>query len=178
MQYGIMILEVVMSSSTEEWRSIKITDGAYEVSSCGRVRRGSKILKPSKTTGDYWFIVMCVNGKRIGRTIHRLVADAFLGEKPKTMQVNHKDGNKNNNSFENLEYLTPTEHYWHSYNTGLKIPVHGSSHWNSKLNEEIVRHMRSLRSSGMSVKDISKIVNVKIRQVYNILSGESWKKVD
>lgn len=55
--------------------------------------------------------------------IHRLVALVFLGPNPpEKTQVNHKDGNKLNNSLENLEYCTPAENAQHAYATGLNDP--------------------------------------------------------
>ena len=50
---------------------------------------------------------------------HRLVAEYFLGELPKGLCVNHKDGYKFNNDISNLEYVTISENIKHSYRTGL-----------------------------------------------------------
>lgn len=51
--------------------------------------------------------------------VHALVALAWIGPKPKGMQINHKDGNKLNNAPENLEYVSPSENIKHAYKTGL-----------------------------------------------------------
>lgn len=59
-------------------------------------------------------------GKRYTRYVHRLVAECFL-ENPRNLpEVNHKDGNKENNAVENLEWVTRSENMLHSYRTGLK----------------------------------------------------------
>jgi hypothetical protein len=59
-------------------------------------------------------------GKRYTRYVHRLVAECFL-ENPRNLpEVNHKDGNKANNTAENLEWVTRSENLLHSYRTGLK----------------------------------------------------------
>lgn len=54
--------------------------------------------------------------------IHRLVAQLFIGE-PNGLQVNHKDGNKENNAVSNLEYVTHEENRIHAINTGLKNEI-------------------------------------------------------
>ncbi len=51
--------------------------------------------------------------------IHILVATAFIGDKPPSCQVNHKDGNKGNNCASNLEYVTQSENGKHAYRLGL-----------------------------------------------------------
>jgi hypothetical protein len=63
----------------------------------------------------YWCVE--VNGKT--RLVHRVVAAAFLGECPEGMQVNHKDGDKSNNTPLNLEYVTPSQNIRHSHEIGL-----------------------------------------------------------
>jgi len=63
--------------------------------------------------------------------VHRLVATAFIPNPDGKSDVNHKDGNKNNNSVDNLEWMTRTENLYHSLRTGLhdnpEVPVIGMS---------------------------------------------------
>ena len=55
--------------------------------------------------------------------VHRLVAEAFL-ENPKNLsEINHKDGNKENNKVSNLEWCTRRENVLHSYKLGLKKSI-------------------------------------------------------
>jgi len=53
--------------------------------------------------------------------IHRLVSKFYLGDMPKGLCVNHKDGNKLNNKPSNLEYITISENIKHSIRMGLHI---------------------------------------------------------
>ena len=96
----------------EEWRDVEGT--GYKVSSLGRVigRRGG-ILNPSRTPLGYR--VISIDGDVV--YVHRLVAEAFLGRFP-GMQVDHIDGDKNNNAVSNLRWVTAQENVRHSYDLG------------------------------------------------------------
>ncbi len=54
--------------------------------------------------------------------MHWLVAEAFLGKRPKKHTINHKDGNKTNNDINNLEYVTSSENTEHAIKLGLYKP--------------------------------------------------------
>lgn len=78
----------------------------YEVSNLGRVRNKEKrILKFSKSHG-YYHIVFSIKGKQLTRTIHRLVAEAFIPNPNNYPCVNHKDEVRTNNKVDNLEWCT------------------------------------------------------------------------
>ena len=119
---------------TEEiWRPIKDFPG-YEVSNLGNVRSfynnrygiksDFRILKGSvdKSTG-YLKVSLWKNGKGATKSVHRLVADAFLDKCESKNDVNHIDGNKLNNCISNLEFATRNENMKHAYSTGLVTPT-------------------------------------------------------
>lgn len=56
---------------------------------------------------------------RFTRTIHRLVAKYFCDGYAEGLVVNHKDGNKTNNHYTNLEWVTQSENVKHAFSTGL-----------------------------------------------------------
>jgi hypothetical protein len=70
--------------------------------------------------------------------VHRLIAAAFLGE-ANGRDVNHRNGNKHDNSLRNLEYLSRGENHCHAYRTGLRGPV------GRKLADDQVRRIASLK---------------------------------
>lgn len=87
----------------------------YLVDSRGFVlsKRG-KPLKPSINHKGYEIINVIVNGKRIGISVHKAVAMAFCSGYEIGKQVNHIDGNKRNNDYMNLEWVTAKENIYHS----------------------------------------------------------------
>lgn len=88
----------------EKWIESNIAEG-YEVSSEGRVRNSKtgRILTPCLDNKGYETVKVKENGRRITKRVGRLVADAFLDEKPGKPCVGYIDGNKRNNRIDNLE---------------------------------------------------------------------------
>lgn len=105
--------------SEEIWKSV-VGFPNYEVSDRGRVRnKATKHIRSFSYNHGYPQVDLYPGQKT--RTIHRLVADAFLGEHP-GMQVNHIDGNKKNNCLSNLEWCTSSENNQHAYDANLRTP--------------------------------------------------------
>ena len=105
---------------SEIWKPVVGYEGAYEVSSQGRVRSldragasgrriKGKIRRLTKGTLGYMYINLSVDGKVKTRLVHRMVAEAFIYPCPEGMQVDHIDNDKTNNRVTNLQYLTPRE---------------------------------------------------------------------
>lgn len=95
---------------SEEW--LKINDCPnYEVSSIGRVRSISRglVLKFSLRSGYPFICIRRLDTTRRQDSIHRIVAEAFIPNPENKPQVNHKDGNRQNNKVENLEWVTASE---------------------------------------------------------------------
>ena len=89
----------------EEWRDIEGYEGLYRVSNYGNVYsvRRKRNLKPCTDTRGYLGVAL-QKGKWKRYLIHRLVAQAFVPNPNNLPQVNHKDENKINNYYENLEW--------------------------------------------------------------------------
>lgn len=117
----------------EEWRDIKGFEGLYQVSSMGNVKSlerqvrantcgirtlREKILSDCMNKSGYNLVVLCKNGKRINKMIHRLVAEAFIPNPNNVSEVNHKDENKRNNCVSNLEWCDRI--YNANYGTGVE----------------------------------------------------------
>ncbi len=107
----------------EAWRLIPGCDG-YAVSSSGRVL-GLRGFVLSASTNNRGYKAVQAGGKL--RTVHRLVAAAFLGPCPASKQVNHKDCDKANNRIDNLEYVTQLENNQHAIRSGRRAKRHRNS---------------------------------------------------
>lgn len=104
---------------TEEWRWIKGYEGVYQVSNMGRIKsflsdkEHGHIRSNVNKNGWYFTVNLYKKGERKNQQtlrVHRLVYEAFVGEIPKGYHIHHKDGNKQNNRFDNLELLHPSDH--------------------------------------------------------------------
>ena len=104
----------LIDEMSEEWKEIQY---GYEISNQGRVKNPKgKILGGSTHKDGYRFIT--IKGKQI--PIHRIVAESFIENEYNKPFVNHKDGNKMNNSVDNLEWVTQQENIQHSYKNKLQ----------------------------------------------------------
>ena len=106
----------------EIWKDIKNYEGNYQVSNLGRVKNiklNRFLALTSKNEKGYIKVVLTKNGKSKTFAVHRLVARTFLDYDYNSLQVNHIDGNKENNKLSNLELLTHKENIRHAYSTGL-----------------------------------------------------------
>lgn len=138
----------------EIWKDIKGYEGKYEISNFGRVKSHIKIGTPTyyKTpilsTPGYYTVCLSKDGKvsySVG--IHRLVAEAFVENTDKTKtEVNHKDGDKLNNYYENLEWVTRKENNEHAIKSGLRKYVKSIEQYT--LDDELVNIFTSSAEAG------------------------------
>lgn len=112
----------------EVWRPVVGFWNKYEVSNLGRVRRikNNTVNIISINNNHHGYATVHLSDKKSKRVlVHRLVAEAFIPNPEGRPQVNHKDGNKDNNRVDNLEWVTASENVKHAYNSGLKRPSGG-----------------------------------------------------
>lgn len=109
----------------EIWKPVSEAPN-YEVSNFGRVKNAKydRLLTPSNKKG-YRKVGLRVDGHSITRSVHQLVAQVFVEGFHALVEVNHKDGNKANNHFTNLEWTTHSENMIHAVITGLFKPPGG-----------------------------------------------------
>lgn len=108
----------------------------YTISENGDVysiRRG-RTLSARPTNKGYLVVEFWVAGKRKVKHIHRLIAEAFIPNPNNKPEVNHIDGDKVNNSINNLSWVTKSEQMKHAWNTGLFTGVKGKK-LNPKINK-------------------------------------------
>lgn len=178
----------------EIWKDIKGYEGYYQVSNFGRVKSlarvvigknnrkydiKEKIVKSRIHQNGYLFVHLCKNGKKKHLSIHRLLAQAFIPNLENKPEVNHKDGNKENNRVENLEWATSKENVHHAFRTGLKIMTKGEKCSWSKLTEKQVSEIKKELKNcyyGAYVK-LGKKYNVCPETIRAIKLNKTWKHI-
>jgi hypothetical protein len=106
----------------EQFKDVKGYEGLYEVSNRGRIFSHygkGKILSECKTSSGYKLVQLVKDGIKKDFNVHRLVANEFIDNPLGKRCVNHIDGNKTNNSVDNLEWVTDRENIQHAIRTGL-----------------------------------------------------------
>ena len=180
----------------ELWKPILGFENLYEVSNLGRVRsldritesgqlRKGRIRKGFCFINDYKVVKLYYNGKTFNKSMHRLLAQAFVpNPKPEIYDtVNHIDGNRRNNNLENLEWCTQKQNIQHAWETGL-IPStinSGESNVHSKLTEKDVLEIRATyipHSKGeFGTKALSERFGVTAKTIGRIIRKELWKNI-
>ena len=172
----------------EVWEEV-VHDGYadYEVSSLGRVRSNKfnrqKVLKQMSlvdkrrnSATHYQFVNLFNNGKRVRALVHRLVAGAFIENLSGLPEVNHKDGKKDHNVPDNLEWTTRLGNIQHGHATGLvPPPPHYSGEDNSgaKLTLSQVEEIRVLPKKKQT--GIAERFGVSQSLISMIKNGRIWQ---
>lgn len=171
------------------WKDISGYEGIYKISSCGKVKSldrelidsigrkkffPGKLLNPIKNEGGYLYVKLSKNGKRKHSYVHRLVAINFLGDHSDDLVVNHIDGIKENNSLNNLEWVTHQENEEHAVKNGLNI--HGGAHHESKLNKDKVIYIRKHKKN-KTFKELAKELGVTQNAIFSAYHGITWKHI-
>ncbi|WBK39941.1 HNH endonuclease [PinkBerry-associated phage LS06-2018-MD08] len=171
----------------EIWKDIKGYEGYYQISNLGRVKslerkcktnnsyriKKEKILKGGFTTKRYKHVTLLKNKITKTYQIHRLVAIAFIENLLNKETVNHKNGIKDDNRVENLEWMTYSENIKHAFDTGLKS-LKGENHNQTKLKNEDIYY---IRKSKKTIKELCDIYNLSRKALENIINRKSWKHI-
>lgn len=119
----------------------KLMFNVYIVYSDGRVKNKNtgRVLKAETTKNGYRRVTLSYKGKTHRYLLHRLLAMCFIPNPHNKPCVNHKDGDKSNNSVENLEWATHSENEYHSYIVlGKKVPT-GIDRWNGRFTDDDIK---------------------------------------
>lgn len=111
----------------ETWVDICGYEGKYQVSNFGNVkalsynRTGIEKLLKHRINKGYHYVALYDRGTATNYLVHRIVALHFIDNPTQYEEVNHIDGNKDNNRVDNLEWTTPKQNCVHSVMTKLRI---------------------------------------------------------
>lgn len=154
-----------------------VTNENYVVFTTGEIYNlhGVKIVGKIDKNG---YREVTLNGKQC--TVHRIVAEAFIPNPECKKCVNHIDGNKLNNSADNLEWVTHSENIKHAYNTGLERKICGENHHAHKLTESDVKYIRKMykkRDKRFGAVPLSKKFGVDRTTIFDIVNLKTWREV-
>jgi len=175
----------------EIWKRIDGHDNSFEISSCGKVRSLDRMVKYSdgrerfyagrelRLQADkrgYMTVDIFKDGKRKNEKVHRLVAKSFVdGFSEIKNTVNHVDGDKKNNSYENLEWCSAKENAKHAKETGLMKSC--DKHYKSKFTNEEVLKIRRECEGGRKQRSVAREYGVCETTIHQIVKGKTYKFV-
>ena len=137
-----------------------------------------KFLTPWKNNGGYLNIHICYNGIEIRKSVHQLVAETFIENPENKPQINHIDGNKENNNVENLEWVTQNENMKHAHDTRLATSKQADEcHFSKYTRKQVTRACKEIERDNLSMKEISKLTGIPLKTLYEIRSGKIWNSI-
>lgn len=170
----------------EIWKDAVGYESLYQISDSGRVKSIKRLnydintksyvwifkenlLKPLINKKGYYTCVLYKNkkGKRI--PIHRLVALAFIPNPNNKPQVNHINGNKLDNSFGNLEWVTNQENAFHAAKNNL---------FYKKFVPNDVKLIRKMRKNGHTYKSIAREFNSEAKHIWRIVNKKLFVYIE
>lgn len=175
-------MENIPLKPNEEWKPIVI-DGItteYMISNFGRVysKCSKLLLKTELSNAGYYRVTLYINKKPYHKSIHRLVAIAFVNNPDNLPIVNHIDGEKINNVASNLEWSTYSENNYHAFRMGLHVSKYGSDSHLSKYTDKQVRQACQYMEDGeMTLPTIAKKTKIDIAMIYCIKNRKSWVNI-
>lgn len=175
----------------EEWRDVPGYEGFYQVSSLGNIRSVertdsmgrvwySRIMKQQKDGYGYLRVELNRDGKSKGWLCHRIVALAFHGQPPTDYTVNHKNGNKQDNRPDNLEYMSRVENDRHSRDV-LGNNQRGEDNGKARITSRDVETIRAMRRQKtpdgkheFTLREIGESFGLCVSAIHAITCGINW----
>ena len=171
-----------MTEDREIWRWVIGYEGLYMVSNKGGVMSVPSTQQKGRTTykksglrirdqnngHGYRVVNLCKDGSHHQLLVHRVVAMAFIPNPGNLPEVNHKDGNKSNNSVENLEWVTRKENIRHA------VDVLEAFRFNERFTEDEVL---AIRSDDRTESEIADEYGVGQPTINAIRTGKTYKRI-
>lgn len=183
----IMLMEKI---NKEKWRDVPGYEGNYQVSNMGRIKGIERLVKHScgglrkipeqilnaTISGRYPSFCLYKDGNGSTLNAHRIVAEAFVENPENKPCVNHKNGIRDDNRAENLEWVTSAENTRHAIGNGLMKANQGEENIFSKLKSDDVINIRELLKTKTQT-EVASIFNVHTSTISLISVGKTWKHI-
>jgi len=140
-------------------------------------RSNLKQLKQSKGSNGYLQVGLVSDQGKSSRTVHRLLLSTWAPvEGWENLQINHKDGNKLNNKFSNLEWVTCSRNAKHAFEISLRNNK-GDQNPCCRTSTVQVHAICRMVKEGFNTASIVKSLNVSRSIVNNIKHHGTWKSI-
>jgi hypothetical protein len=170
----------------EIWKDIKDYEGLYQISNLGKIKSLARktnnqfckediILKLWLSPTGYLVINLHKNGKMKYFTVHRLVLKNFVSNPLNKLEINHKDGNKQNNNLNNLEWATSSENHKHAFklnlmdNKGEQNPQHKLTEWDVKMIRKMYKN-----TTYWTQQKLADLFGISRGNIYHIVNNKTW----
>lgn len=151
----------------------------YKVDEYGNIfgKRGK--IKQRLTDDGYCIVTIGATDKgRNLQLVHRIVAQLFIENNDcLKKEINHIDGNKENNYYKNLEWVTHKENMEHASKNKLFNDRRGSLNGRTKLTEKDVLKIRDLYLNGTHKSELKEKYNITTKSIENIVNYKTWKHI-
>lgn len=170
------------------WKGLKYRgidySNKFRISNLGELQniKTNTTYKKRKTEFGYHTVTVSLGSRKhkLVINIHRAVAETFIPNPNNKTEVNHKDGNKLNNSVENLEWCTHRENMIHASKNGLLHPATGISQGFSRLSQVDVLYIKNNYISGdkqFGSRGLARKFNCSHMVILNIIKGKTYKEI-
>jgi len=178
----------------EMWKYIEGYESCYSISNFGRVKSlartinqknrkyktKERIMSQCICHKGYHRVRLNLNGTGKNKTIHRLIAEAFIPNLYNLPMVNHIDGNKSNNAISNLEWCTAKNNSEHARDNNLTANLKGEKHPRSTIDDIQALTIETFFNKDKSsrkytAKQLSKFFNTSRGVVASVWCGSTRK---
>ncbi len=132
-----------------------------------------RTLNPQGNPRMYKRVCLCKDGKKLGRFVHHLVLEVFVGPRPDGMEACHRNGDWRDNRLENLRWGTPESNYRDRDAHGHT--ARGEHGGQAKLTEEQAKEALALRRAGVGLRVIGERFGVSESCIHLLSKGRNWK---
>lgn len=152
-------------------KGFRYTLDDYDITTDGKIINKHTNHEVKSFANSKGYLRVVIGGKRY--FVHRLVAEKYIPNPYNKEQVNHIDGNKNNNCVDNLEWVTNLENRKHALENNLHITGEKCP-W-SKLKNSDVIYIREHKE--IKRQELADMFNISVSQISAIWNNKMWKYV-